>query len=245
LKAVYVTPAAQLPTGVVLSDARRRALLELADETQTPIIEDDYDSEFRFGDAAPPALKTRDHAGQVVYVGTFSKAVFPGLRLGYAVAAPALRDRLAVAQLQSSFGTDGISQAAMAELLASGAFERHVRRLRNHYADRRAALLESLAAELPADAHWFRPRGGLQVFVTLPGSVSGPRLREAALARGIAWSSGESFHLDGRGADQLALSFANLEPAALRQGVAAIGELVRELADPPAGGRRSRGGRDA
>ncbi len=232
LKFVYTTPAAQLPTGVVMQDARRRALLELADETQTPIVEDDYDSEFRYGKGAPPALKTWDAAGQVVYVGTFSKAIFPGLRLGYVVAAPALRDRLALAQVQASFGVGQIAQAAMADLLESGAFERHVRRLRRHYAKRRAALLDGLAEVMPQDVGWIEPLGGLQVHVTLPREIPGAALRAAALARGVLFQPGETFFLDGRGSDQLALSFANQSPDAIGEGIRLLAAAMEQVAHP-------------
>ncbi len=93
VKLIYTTPAAQSPTGAVMSDARRRALLALADEHQVPILEDDYDSELRYEGPPIAALKTLDRAGQVIYVGTFSKVLFPGLRVGYVVAAPPLLER--------------------------------------------------------------------------------------------------------------------------------------------------------
>lgn len=229
LKFVYTTPAAQLPTGVVMSDARRRALLELADETQTPIVEDDYDSEFRYGKGAPPALKTWDSAGQVVYVGTFSKAVFPGLRLGYAVAAPALRARLALAQVQSSFGVGQIAQAAMAEMLESGAFERHIRRLRRHYAKRRAALLDALSRHMPEGVEWTEPAGGLQVHVRLPRELSCRSLERAARAQGLFFEPGQNFFLEGGGDDQMTLSFANQSPEAIEEGIPILGEVMRAV----------------
>jgi len=226
VKLIHTTPAAQFPTGVVLSEKRRRALLELADETQTPILEDDYDSEFRYGETAPPALKTWDHAGQVIYVGTFSKAILPGLRLGYVVAARPLLNRLATAQFQSMIGIDTIGQAAIAELLASGAFERHVRRLRRHYAQRREALLAALHAAMPSGTRWSEPRGGLQVWLTLPGSVPSDALREAARESGIVFQPGESCYLGGGGEDQLALSFATQTPESIAEGIAELGKAM-------------------
>jgi len=230
LKFVYTTPAAQLPTGVVMSEARRCALLELADETQTPIIEDDYDSEFRYGERAVPALKTRDAAGQVIYVGTFSKAVFPGLRLGYLVAAKPLRARLALAQVQSSFGVGQLVQAAMAEMMATGAFERHVRRLRHHYAKRRAVLLDALPHAMPEGVAWSEPAGGLNVHLRLPRGVGCAQLEGEARRRDVLFQPGTSFFLDGRGDDQLALSFANQSPEAIHEGVGLLGEAIRAVA---------------
>jgi DNA-binding transcriptional MocR family regulator len=226
IKFVYTTPAAQMPTGVVMSDARRQALLELADQTQTPIVEDDYDSEFRYEHPPIPALKTQDSAGQVIYVGTFSKAIFPGLRLGYAVVARPLLSKLAAARFASSFGPDALAQAAVADMIESGAFERHVRRLRNHYAARRAAMNSALHLHMPAGTRWTEPRGGLGLWVTLPDGSDADAIGVEARQAGIAYTPGVSCYVDGRGEDQLSLSFANQPPATIEQGIGRLGEIV-------------------
>lgn len=244
LKLIYTTPAAQLPTGVVLSNSRRSALLEVADETQTPILEDDYDSEFRFGEAAPPALKTRDAAGQVVYVGTFSKAIFPTLRLGYVVAARPLLRRLATARWGASLSADALSQLAMAELMATGAFEAHVRRLRRHYAERRAALISALKETMPPGTRWNEPQGGLQVWLQLPPGVPGDVLQREALTAGIVYASGRAFQPEAPGneptpndvgANHLGLCFASQSPDSNRQGIEELAALVRSVARRPTG----------
>jgi len=231
IKLVYTTPAAQMPTGVVMSDARRQALLELADQTQTPIVEDDYDSEFRYGTPPLAALKTQDPAGQVIYVGTFSKAIFPGLRLGYAVAARPLLAKLAMARLGASFGPDALAQAAIANMLESGAFERHVRRLRKRYAERRTALIDALRSSMPPGATWSEPRGGLLLWVTLPDGADANAIGAEAREAGILYMSGAACYLDARGRDQLALSFANQSPASIGRGITQLGDIVgRHLA---------------
>jgi DNA-binding transcriptional MocR family regulator len=229
IKMIYTTPSAQMPTGVAMSASRRRALLELADETQTPILEDDYDSEFRFDNPPLAALKTQDVARQVIYIGTFSKAIFPGLRIGYALAARPLRARMALMRLTASFGPDALAQAAVAELLASGALERHVRRLRKLYSERRDALLAALEGAMPDGTRWSQPRGGLMSWVTLPPGIDGVALARAALEAGIVYARGESCYFDERGADCLALSFANQSPAMIGEGVARLGEIARQL----------------
>ncbi len=241
IKLVYTTPAAQMPTGAVLSDARRQALMELADATQTPVLEDDYDSEFRFGNAPLSALKARDPAGQVIYVGTFSKALFPGLRLGYVVAARPLLGRLALARLRASMGPDLLSQIAVADLLESGALERHLRGVRRHYAERREALLVALDAHLPTGFRWSQPTGGLGVWLALPDGLDADTLRREACARGIAIASGRAFYRDGfsggfgdgasdgRGSGHISLSFASETPATLAEGVAQLASIARRL----------------
>ncbi|HKA27823.1 MAG TPA: PLP-dependent aminotransferase family protein [Candidatus Binatia bacterium] len=227
VKLVYVTPATQSPTGVGMSPARRSALLALADEHQVPILEDDYDSELRYAGPALPALKSGDAAGQVVYAGTFSKVLFPSLRLGYVVAARPLLARLATMRLASDFGSGVVAQAALATLLATRGFDRHVRRMRRLYAARLAALLAALRRDMPAGTRWMEPRSGHVVWVTLPPGIDPERLEHAARDRGVAYTRGETFHVDGRGGDSLALSFAPLDPRAIAEGVARLGAAVR------------------
>ncbi len=229
VKLVYTTPAAQMPTGAVLSDARRAGLLELADEYLTFVLEDDYDSEFRYDNPALAALKTRDRAGQVVYVGTFSKALFPGLRLGYLVAAKPLLARLALARMTCDLGSDALAQAVVMELLASGALERHVRRLRKKYAARRDAMVAALDARMPPGTRFTRPRGGHAVWVSLPRGADPEVVHAHAREAGIAYVRGETAFFTGpesRGADCLALSFVSQSEAVIEEGVARLGEAV-------------------
>jgi len=236
-KLVYTTPAVQSPTGVALEEARRRALLELADQYQVPIVEDDYDCALRLGGPLSPALKTLDRAGQVVYVGTFSKALFPGLRVGYIVAARPLLERIAAAQLAANFQTSTLAQAALLELITCGAFERHVRRVRRLYAERFAALLEAAGRELPEGTLVTAPAGGTTVWVQLPPRADPDSILAAALEAGVAYARGDPYFLDGSGSEFLALGFANLSPARIAQGVAILGRIVRAHTGGPTRGR--------
>jgi GntR family transcriptional regulator/MocR family aminotransferase len=237
-KLVVTTPAVQMPTGVALSDARRAALLALADREQIPVVEDDFDGELRLAGPARPALKTLDRGDQVLYVGTFSKALFPGLRLGYLVAARSLLARLATLRFASSMQAPLVEQMAVAELLESGVLERHVRRARRRLAERLRALLDALAPALP-EARVREPAGGTCVWVEMPAGVDVAALAAACAGRGIAFASGDSCRLDGEGPPALLLSFATLDPDAIRAGVRELAAEVRsQLA--PAARRRSR-----
>jgi GntR family transcriptional regulator/MocR family aminotransferase len=226
VKFVYVTPSAQFPTGAVLDPARRAALLELAADYQLPIVEDDYDSELRYGDPPLPALKTGDAGGRVIYVGTLSKALFPGLRLGYAVAPRAFLLPFAIARFAANFGADVVSQAAAAELLESGALERHVRRVRPHYAARRIAMQSALEAELPGEVRWRTPLGGHGFWLELPSALDPARLQAEAEERGIAYTRGDAFYADGRGQHALALSFTCESPSVIREGIGELAALI-------------------
>lgn len=225
-KLVVTTPAVQMPTGVTLSDARRAALLALADRAQLPIVEDDFEGELRLAGPARPALKTLDRGDQVLYVGTFSKALFPGLRLGYLVAARSLLGRLATLLFASTLQAPLVEQMAVAELLGSGLLEKHVRRARRRLAERLRAILDVLAAELP-EARVREPAGGTCVWVELPPEVDLAALAAAGGARGVAFASGASCRLDGEGPPALLLSFAALDPDAIRTGVAELAAALR------------------
>ena len=232
VKLVYVTAATQCPTGVTLSPRRRDALMALADEHQMPIFEDDYDCELRYDGPAQPALKARDAGGHVIHAGTFSKSLFPSLRLGYVVAARPLLDRLVSARLVADFGTSTVTQAALATLLATRGLERHVRRMRRVYAARLAALDAALRREMPDGTTWVTPRSGLLFWVRLPPRTDPDRLHQAALGHGVAYSRGDGFYHDGRGADHVILSFAALAPEAIAEGIARLGAVMRENAAP-------------
>jgi GntR family transcriptional regulator/MocR family aminotransferase len=237
-KLVYTTPAAQLPTGAILSDPRRAMLLELADRYQVPVVEDDYDSEFRFADAPIPALKTRDAAGQVIYVGTFSKALFPGMRLGYAVAAPALLARIAQLRGIAGFGSDVLAQIGVTEMLTTGALERHVRRMRTACAERRDALATVLRTEMPDGVRFTAPRGGHTLWLEVPGAIDPDSLQAAAAAAGVVYTRGDAFSIDGRFAHHIALAFTHQPADRLALGASRLADCVRaELARADSGGR--------
>ncbi len=226
VKLVYTTPAVQCPTGVALDEGRREALLELAEAHQVPVIEDDYDGEFRLGGPAVPALKTADRDGRVIYLGTFSKAVFPGLRLGYLVAPAPLVRRLAEARAVSDYGSSLVPQAALAELLDGGAMERHVRRTRRRHAERLEAMLTALAENLPEGTRWLRPAGGAAVWVTLPPELDARALHAEALAAGVAYAPDALFSLDEHWGASLQLGFAEASARSIHDGLAVLGEIV-------------------
>lgn len=229
VKLVVVTPSAQSPTGAVLSERRRAALIELSDRYQIPIFEDDYESELRFESSPLAALKASDPAGRVIYAGTFSKALFPALRVGYVVAARSLLTRLARFRMLADFATDGVSQAAVLELMISGALERHVRRLRRSYAARRLAMLAALERHMPPGVDWTRPSGGHGIWLTLPPEVSGATLQQSAMASGIAYARGDFFGLDGRFENCLALSFVSQPEVKIEAGVAELAAHIAAL----------------
>ena len=215
VKLIYATPAVQAPTGVALADERRSELLALAEEHQCAVVEDDYDGELRLGGPASPALARDDAGGRVVTLGTFSKALFPALRVGYLVAPPPVVRRLTALAGAAHFGGSLVVQAALAELLASGALERHVRRLRRLYAERLDAMLAAVAAHLPPGTRCARPAGGTCVWPELPPGTDAAALAAAAREEGIAITPGDAFRLEEGAPPALHLGFAGHQPDAL------------------------------
>ncbi len=240
-KLVYTTPASQSPTGAVLGEERRQELLALADAHQTPIFEDDYDSELRYRGSPVAALKTLDRAGQVVYAGTFSKVLFPTLRIGYVVAARPLLQRIALARWNADVATATLPQAALVALLRGGGLERHIRRMRKVYARRLAAMIAALEKSMPEGAAWTEPRGGHSLWLRLPKGADGPAIQHGALEAGIAYTRGDAFHIDGQGLDRIHLSFATLPAPRIAEGIGLLGAIVRKHAGRtrarPSGGR--------
>ena len=161
----------------------------------------------------------------MLYLGTFSKALFPALRVGYLVAAPPVVRRAAEALGVAHFGGNLLAQAALAELLTSGALERHVRRVRRLYAERLDALLDAIAAHFPEGTRVARPAGGT-VWVELPAGTDTGALAHDARASGIAFALGDAFFLEASERRCLSLSFTSLPPEAIREGIARLGALA-------------------
>jgi len=224
-KFVYLLPTFQNPSGVSLTLHRRQRLLELADEHDLLIIEDDPYGEFWFDEASgslPPVRSLPGAAERVIYVGTFSKILAPGVRLAYAVATPEMIALLSRAKRGIDFHSDTLLQQAMVHLIRDTEFdfEAHVAKGRGLYKARRDAMLDSLEAVFSAESKWTRPGGGFFLWVDLPHGVSAEAVAAAAQAEGVAVFPGSIFYpnLDG-GFNGLRLSFSNASPKLIREGV--------------------------
>ncbi|WP_345284778.1 PLP-dependent aminotransferase family protein [Kitasatospora albolonga] len=183
-RAVLVTPAHQYPTGVVLSSARRQALVRWARESDGLVVEDDYDGEFWFDREVRPAALQELAPEHVVYAGTASKALVPGLRIGWLAVPPPLTAALDRVRSRRDLGTDGLTQCAFAELITSGLLDRHLRRVRARYRRRREAFTRA-AAELLPEATLLGVSAGLHGYLQLPPTTDESALTSAALTRSV------------------------------------------------------------
>lgn len=214
-----VTPSHQFPTGVTMSLSRRLALLEWSREAHAWIVEDDYDSEYRFSGRPLEALHGLDRAGRVLYIGTFSKVLFPSLRLGYLVAPPELLAGLITAQRFIAVHLPLLEQLALADFLAEGYYARHVRRMRQLYNERRDTLVDALRRELGDTLDVTVPEAGMHLAVWLPSSMSAQAVASRAAASGVHILPISHFSQRSLPRDGLLLGFASASPQELRAGV--------------------------
>jgi GntR family transcriptional regulator / MocR family aminotransferase len=235
-RAVLVTPAHQYPTGVVLSAERRAALAGWARARDGWMIEDDYDAEFRY-DGEPVGCLQGMAPERVVHAGTASKTLGPGLRLGWLVVPPALRDELAAAKEAADLGTPVLDQWAFVRFLESGGLDRHLRRARQVYRRRRDRLLAAAAAHLPGS----RPRGiaaGLHLVLELPAGSPAPdgeALAQAAAERALVVRTLSEYCVEAEAPPALVLGYTRLAAADLEPGIAALAEALEAATGPLTG----------
>ncbi len=220
---VYLTPTHQYPTGHTLSLQRRMALVDYAQRQGCWIVEDDYDSEFLYDGRPTPSLQGLDDGGRVIYVGTFSKTLFPSLRIAYAVLPEALVQPMVTARSVYDGHVAQLAQAVTADFMAQGHFAAHLRLMRQLYRSRRDLLQDLITRKLP----WAQPlnsTGGLQISVTLPPGSEAHLSRQAA-AKGIATPSLSALYSQPAGADGWLLGYAALQPAEIEVAV----DMLRSL----------------
>jgi 2-aminoadipate transaminase len=236
IKFIYAIPNFQNPTGRSLSLARREQLVQLASQYGVPIVEDDPYGELRYEGEHLPSLKSLDTSGCVLYLGTFSKILAPGFRLGWVVASPEAMEVLLHGKQPADLHTGMIQQMATYEVTRNGFVEGHVERLKAFYKERRDVMLRAIEEHFPAEAHFTRPAGGLFVWAELPRHVDTRELLVEAVQDKVAFVPGQGFHPDNTGTNTLRLNFSNVPPELLREGVRRLGRAIRNRLDrPPVG----------
>ena len=198
----------------------RRAVLEIAARYKLPVIEDEPYRELSFGPPPPTSLRELDDHALVIQLGTFSKTLAPGLRLGWLIAPSPIVDQLALVRQRSDVFPPGLPQLVVADLVASGAFDAYLKRLRAEHAERHAKMVAALRQLVGRRAvEWSAVDGGLYLWLRLRQGLDAAHLADRALAAGVAVVAGPSFYADGAGRDEVRLSFGGIPPDAIGIGI--------------------------
>lgn len=225
---LYVLPNFQNPTGRTMTEARRAALSRTAADIGLPLVEDNPYGDLWF-DAPPPASLASRHPDGCIYLGSFSKILAPGLRLGYLIAPRAIYPKLLQAKQAADLHTPIFNQRIVAEVLKDGFIDRHVPTIRALYKTQRDAMLAALRNEMAGlDVQWNTPAGGMFLWARLPEGLSAVELLPIAVRHGVAFVPGAAFYADGADPRTLRLSFVTADAAQIRTGIAALAAAVRE-----------------
>jgi 2-aminoadipate transaminase len=227
-KFIYTIPNFQNPGGVTMSLPRRKRLVEVAAEREILVLEDNPYGLLRYEGEPLPTLMSLAAGEYIIYLGTFSKILSAGLRLGWAVAPAPVLAKMNLGKQGADLCSSSLTQHFVAQYFAEGRWEPYLQSLRGLYRGRRDTLLGALAEHFPAEATWTEPQGGLFVWATLPDYLDTTDLLARALQRNVAFVPGRGAYLDGRGGSSMRLNFSGVGDAEIREGIRRIGEVIGE-----------------
>lgn len=224
---LYALPNFQNPTGRSLSLERRQQLVETCARLRVPLVEDDpYGALSYKGDPMPKMLNMNPDG--VIYMGSFSKILTPGIRLGYVVAPLPLARRLELAKQATDLHTAQLTQMVVHEVVKDGFLERHIPTIRELYGNQCQVMLDAIQEQFPAGVSWTKPEGGMFIWVTLPEQIDAMKLLEKALLENVAFVPGAPFYANDAASNTLRLSFVTVPPERIRAGIAILGRLIKE-----------------
>ena len=227
-KFVYSVPTFQNPAGVTMSLERRRRLVELARARELLVVEDNPYGLLRFGGEPLPTLYQLDGGDFVIYIGTFSKILSPGIRLGWAVTPPPVMEKVVLGKQAADLCTSTLTQYFVREYFGEGNWRQYIESLIGIYRSRRDAMVEALELHFPAQASWTEPDGGLFIWATLPPYIDTSDLLAKALRENVAFVPGQAAYVDGRGRNSMRLNFSAGSEDEIREGIRRIGKTIAE-----------------
>src|SRR3954469_6711472 len=227
-KFIYPIPPFQNPAGVSMSLERRRRLVEIARERELLVLEDNPYGLLRYEGTPLPTLHSLDRGEFVIYLGTFSKILSPGIRLGWTTAPAPVLEKMNLGKQGADLCSPAFSQMFVASYFEHDRWQDYLHSLKDLYRRRRDTMLDALAEHFPQEARWTRPQGGLFLWATLPDYIDTTDLLARALSHNVAFVPGRAAYLDGRGGSSMRLNFSGVDEHAIREGIRRIGEVVRE-----------------
>lgn len=241
-KLVYTLPTFQNPSGCVMSLERRLHLLDLAYRYQVPILEDDPYSDLCYEGEALPSLKSLDRYGHVIYLSSFSKILFPGLRLGWLAAPQPVVRQLALVKQSLDLHCNTFGQWVLDRFIRDGCFLDHIQTVRTAYVLRRNVMLEALQASAPPSLSWTHPRGGFYIWCTFSNGIPPARLLARAARERVAYLPGAACYAGEPAENHLRLNFTFSSPEQIREGITRLVHALRDIAAEPRSGAHYRGG---
>jgi 2-aminoadipate transaminase len=227
-KFIYSVPSFQNPAGVTMSAERRRRLVEIARERELLVVEDNPYGLLRYEGEPTEPLYMLDGGDYVLYLGTFSKILSPGIRLGWLCAPPPVMEKVILGKQASDLCTSTLAQYFVAEYFAEGRWRAYIDDLVGIYRERRDAMLDALERHFPPQATWTHPEGGLFVWATLPEYIDTTDLLAKALREDVAFVPGAAAYVDGGGGSSMRLNFSGSNADEIREGIERIGHVVAE-----------------
>lgn len=225
---IYVVPNFQNPSGITLSEERRRLLVEKAHKFHIPIVDDNPYGELRYSGTPAPSIKSI--GGQaVVQLGTFSKIISPGLRIGWIAASRQLMGIFERVKQSTDLHTNQFAQLVIYEFVQTGALERHIEVIKRAYGEKLNTMLSAMKEFFPDTVKWTKPDGGLFLWVMLPEGVNSADLFKPAIEEKVAFVPGKPFHPDGSGLNTMRLNFSNATPENIREGIKRLGRVFSKL----------------
>lgn len=227
IKFLYLIPNYQNPTGVLLTADRRTEILEICNKEDIFIVEDNPYGLLGFDRPSPNAMRSQD-SENVIYLGSFSKTIASGLRVGWALVPQSIKDKIVIASESSILCPSNFTQLTISSYLKDQPWRDQIASFVDLYRVRRDAMLESLEQHFPKEATWTRPGGGFYVWVTLPPEIDTKAMVPKAIVAKVAYVPGSAFYADGFGSWQMRLSYCHPTPERIREGVKALGQVVKQ-----------------
>jgi 2-aminoadipate transaminase len=227
-KFIYAVPNYQNPSGETMSLGHRKELLDIASEYDFLIIEDDPYGELVFEGKQIPPIKSFDKKGRVIYIGTFSKILAPGFRLGWTIASREILEKIIIAKQATDLCTNVFSQYIAYEYINGGYLDKQLQKIKQLYKKNRDVMIESLKKYFPAGAKWNVPKGGMFIWITLPKNVDTRLMFQKALAKKIAYVIGEAFYPDGGNYNSMRINFSYSDEETIKEGIKRLAEVIKE-----------------
>ena len=227
-KFIYLIPDFQNPAGITLPAARRKRILELAEEYDLLVLEDSPYREIRFEGEPQPMMKALDTNERVITLGTFSKIFVPGFRLGWVIGHKEIIEKFVMAKQTADLCTPNFLQKVAAAYLESGHFEKNLKRTVELYREKRDLMLEGFRKHMPEGVTWTEPEGGLFLFMTLPSYMNAEKLLRKAIVHKVAFVAGNAFFADNGGTNTIRINFSYASKEENREGVERLAEVIRE-----------------